>query len=231
MRILVLYSDNAKTKFVEGVVNTIRSLITRDVELVKAPANVTLHDIDEDEVDIVIPDNSYDIALCLGLPGDLLLYVPSILRQYNVKAMIVPIEDPRWIRPGLQRQVISESLENNIRPSFPKPFCSFQDKSSPLLSRVSEHIGKPKFRVKVSEDGVITDVDVLRTSPCGASYCIAKKLIGLHINEAPRTAALIHSYYCTASQVIDPLIRDSLLHKSCYITMKALDEAIKHAIW
>ncbi len=230
MRILILYSSNAKALFVERVVDTTRRLVTENIELVKAPDAITLYDIDEEQVKINIPGHSYEVAVCLGLPGELLIHIPSILKQYGVKAVIIPVEDPRWIRPGLQKQLVDEFLKNNIRPSFPKPFCRFQDTSIELLREISEHMGRPKFSIKVSKEGIITDVKVLRTSPCGASYYVAKRLIGCSADKAPRIASLIHSYYCTASQVIDPLIRDSLLHKSCYITMRAVKEAVEHAL-
>ena len=50
------------------------------------------------------------------------------LQDKYIKAVIIPIEYPNWILPGLQMQILRQFDKNNIQVAFPKPFCSLNKK-------------------------------------------------------------------------------------------------------
>ncbi|MFX1412056.1 MAG: DUF166 family protein [Promethearchaeota archaeon] len=49
-----------------------------------------------------------DYLLVIGIHQDLLSGLPEYLKNKDIKAIIIPIEDPKWVPPGLQVQVLQE---------------------------------------------------------------------------------------------------------------------------
>jgi len=77
--------------------------------------------------------------------------------------------------------------------------------------------GRPRFELKI-ESGVIKKVKVITTAPCGATFEVAKKLIGLNIEEAPQKAGLYAQFYCTGKK--------DTLHCAGMMHLNALKEKI-----
>ncbi|MEJ2295671.1 MAG: DUF166 family protein, partial [Candidatus Lokiarchaeota archaeon] len=69
-----------------------------------------------------LPD--VDFLLVVGIHQDLLAELPYYLKDKEIKAVIIPIEDPRWVPPGLQVQVLEDFEKFGIQAAFPKPFCA-----------------------------------------------------------------------------------------------------------
>ncbi|MCK4370248.1 MAG: hypothetical protein KAW03_04215, partial [Candidatus Lokiarchaeota archaeon] len=65
-----------------------------------------------------------DFLLVVGIHQDLLLDLPNYLKDKGIKAVIVPIEDPKWVPSGLQSMILEEFEKFGIQAAFPKPFCS-----------------------------------------------------------------------------------------------------------
>ena len=66
-----------------------------------------------------------DFVLIVGIHQDLLSGLPYYLKDKNdIKAVIIPVEDPKWVPAGLQVQVLEEFEKYGIQAAFPKPFCA-----------------------------------------------------------------------------------------------------------
>ena len=225
MKITVLRSKKAPELWIERVLLNLKLNCKADVQsIIEIPENITLDDIDEGRFNLEVKGKP-DIILVMGVPQDVLLEVPEAAYKAGVKEVLIPVEDPDWSPLGLQSQVRRECLRYGIECLFPRPFCSFNKASSPNLRRLLECIGTPRFKLEV-EDGIVKNVVVERSSPCGASYYVAEKLVGCKAEDIARLASLIHSYYCLASRKIDHTLGDSLLHISCKITMESIKSSI-----
>ena len=87
-----------------------------------------------------------------------------------------------------------------------------------------------KFKITIEND-VIKEVKVLRSTPCGSSNFIARKLIGLNIRDAPSLAGLYTQVYpCLATHSRDPLLKEEMIHLSGELMKKAVEIAVKNAL-
>lgn len=170
-----------------------------------------------------------DLILSLGLPADLQYTLPVLASRVKAKAVIAPIDDSRWIPPGLRRQIEEELSEMGVASTFPKPFCSLERTGDPYIDAFAESFGRPKLEVEVEGDA-IREVRVKRGSPCGSTWFIAEKLVGvktLQQRVRDEVAKAHHVYPCLASMIMDPELGDTVLHKSQYLIRGAVEEALK----
>lgn len=172
-----------------------------------------------------------EVAITIGLHPDLLLEIPYLVGPAGSKALIAPIEDPTWIKPGLQRQVTRACSKYDMESAFPKPFCSLEPQT-PIISQFCEQfrVGRPQLRVQV-EDGVITEVEFERHSPCGLTVRAEPALVGMRIGapgEDP-VVAVHHLGPCLASMAMDPEIGNTIMHKSEHLLREAVHKAIRDA--
>jgi len=187
-----------------------------------------------------------DFILVVGIHQDLLSGLPDYLKDKGIKAVIVPIEDPKWVPAGLQTQVLEEFEKNGIQAAFPKPFCSLSTelneynqigfhltKKRDYINKFIEFfkIGKPIVSFLLSKDGEsIEDACVIQTAPCGSTYYIVQQLKAkyfkngksgeLSLNE--RISKAHHAYPCNASMNQDSILKDSILHVGGYLVRNAI---------
>lgn len=77
------------------------------------------------------------------------------------------------------------------------------------------------------DNGVITDVRVVRGAPCGASWEAARRMLGVDIGEAPRKMGLDTQFYCFADPAgWDPIHGKSPVHFAGKVHSKALTDAV-----
>ncbi len=187
-----------------------------------------------------------DFLMVVGIHQDLLSGLPSYLKDQEIKAVIVPIEDPKWVPAGLQVQVLQEFEKYGIQAAFPKPFCSLS-KEHNEYNKIGFHltnnhdfidkfidyfkIGEPIVSSLLSKDGdSIEDICVIQSAPCGSTYYICQQLKAkyfkngksgeLSLNE--RISKAHHAYPCNASMDQDFLLKDSILHVGGYLIRNAI---------
>lgn len=201
-----------------------------------------------EEPDEYLPKNlpPVDFILVVGIHQDLLSGLPDYLKDKGIKAVIVPIEDPKWVPAGLQTQALEEFEKNGIQAAFPKPFCSLSTelneynqigfhltKKRDYINKFIEFfkIGKPIVSFLLSKDGEsIEDACVIQTAPCGSTYYIVQQLKAkyfkngksgeLSLNE--RISKAHHAYPCNASMNQDSILKDSILHVGGYLVRNAI---------
>lgn len=198
-----------------------------------------------EEPEEYLPKNlsSVDFLLVVGIHQDLLSGLPYYLKDSGIKAVIVPIEDPKWVPAGLQVQVLEEFEKYDIQAAFPKPFCTLS-KERNEYNKIRFHftkkhnfidefidyykIGEPIVSLLLSKDGKsIEDVCVLQSAPCGSTYYIVQQLKAKYIEngEMPlneKISKAHHAYPCNASMDQDSILKDSVLHIGGYLIRNAI---------
>ncbi|MFX0057881.1 MAG: DUF166 domain-containing protein [Candidatus Hodarchaeota archaeon] len=201
-----------------------------------------------EEPEKYLPKNlpSVDFLLVVGIHQDLLSGLPNYLRDSGIKAVIIPIENPKWVPAGLQVQVLEEFEKYRIQAAFPKPFCSLS-KDLNEYNKIGFHltrthnfiddfieyfkIGEPIVSFLLSNDGKsIEDTCVIQSAPCGSTYYICQQLKSkyfkngksgeISLNE--RISKAHHAYPCNASMDQDSILKDSILHIGGYLVRNAV---------
>ncbi len=94
------------------------------------------------------------------------------------------------------------------------------------LGNYGEQFGFPEYRVEL-DGNRITSLEVLRGAPCGATWEIVSKVIGVDIEEAMSLLPREIQYKCTANPSrFDPITGKSPVHYAGYVHRAALKKAI-----
>jgi len=183
-----------------------------------------------DDPEAVLPEDAggAEIIIAINLHQDILDVLPRALAPRGARALIVPIESPEWIRPGLTTQVTRECARFGMESAFPKPLCALNPKTPILMQFCREYkVGRPALEVAV-EGGRVAAVNVLAGSPCGLTDWVAERLVGQPADERFERAAveLLHLRPCLATQILDPDTGDTIMHESIRIMEGAAREAL-----
>ena len=201
-----------------------------------------------EEPEEYLPQNllPLDFLMVVGIHQDLLSGLPHYLKDSGIKAVIIPIEDPKWVPAGLQVQVLEEFEKYGIQAAFPKPFCSLSKKLNEYnkigfhLTKVHNFIdefidyykiGEPIVSFLLSKDGEsIEDTCVIQSAPCGSTYYICQQLKSKYFKNGKsgntslneRISKAHHAYPCNASMDQDSILKDSILHVGGYLIRNAI---------
>jgi len=193
-------------RYAERVVTCLASLAPGEVEAYLVPQVFTA--ALEDAADSLPTGlGSGEVVVAINLPPELLLTIPPLVGGAGVGALIVPVEDPNWIKPGVQRQVEQACREQGMESAFPRPFCALAPVTPVVTSFVEEFgVGVPEVRFEVAE-GKIGAVDVLRGAPCGLTDYLAEHLLEQPRGFALSQVAVLHAACpCFGSTHPDPAI-------------------------
>ena len=168
-----------------------------------------------------------DLLLALQESSNAAQLIVDYVKISGAKALLAPVDNSEWLPEGQRNQIQRQLKAVGVESSFPRPFCVFDECGNPYLDEFAKYFGRPVFRVQWERDNV-TDVRVVRGSPCGCSLFVAEKLKGSRVDEAPEAAGLLHHHYpCLASMVREPDLDDTLMHKSGFATKDAVDKEIE----
>jgi hypothetical protein len=179
-----------------------------------------------------------DLCIATGLHEDLLLELPLQIKAFGIKGLIVPVEDFTEVPSGLRKQVAEKCGDLGLESAFPKPFCSLEpSESRPSISRlVTElNVGRPLLRISTQRRGrysVIDSAVIERSAPCGSTWYVARKLIGVETKRRflyDAIAKAHHSYPCTATMSVDPEAKEPILHMGGFIIREEVENALKRA--
>lgn len=81
------------------------------------------------------------------------------------------------------------------------------------------------------QDGIVTDIRVVRGAPCGATWDAARRVIGSPVDDAARKMGLDTQFYCFADPGgWDPIHGKSPVHFAGKVHNKALAKAIEKVL-
>lgn len=93
------------------------------------------------------------------------------------------------------------------------------------LGSYGRRFGFPEYRVQL-KNGIITDIEVLRGAPCGASWEVLQQVIGSTVADALVLLPRLVQYHCTANPGrFDPVTGKSPVHYAGYVHRAALKKA------
>ena len=177
-----------------------------------------------------IPDQvaEAEVVIAIGLHPNLLVELPYVMGKGQGKALLVPQEEPGWVRPGLAGQVTRACAKFGIESAFPKPFCALEP-LTPVIKQFCEEYRAGRHEIEVAcNGGVVSKATCLRSSPCGLTAWVMQHLEGTPCNEEllQKLADLLHQRPCLASMAMDPELGDTIMHKS----MEILKDAGRRAL-
>jgi hypothetical protein len=184
------------------------------VTLVEMPDPASLGDF-IDDVEPLLPQNlpAADIAMVINVHPDIPFGLLSKLKEAGVKGVIGGSEYPRELPVGQRRQLEDKAAELGMEAAFAKPFCALRpDPAKPIIASFLKEarIGDPvmEFSLQRSREGkhVILGANVIRSAPCGSTWFVAKKMLGLEPDQPDlreRISEAHHSYPCTGSMERD----------------------------
>ena len=83
----------------------------------------------------------------------------------------------------------------------------------------------------VIRGGLIAEVIVLRGAPCGATWDVAKRMIGVSVTDAARKIGLDTQFFCSADPAgWDPIYAKSPVHFAGKVHSHALQIALERAL-
>lgn len=176
----------------------------------------------------------HDVLIPIAINEEILL---AFLERFPIsKGLIVPLEESNWISPYGKGSVTNFCKQRGIEVVFPKPFCAFDPEEGVLREfRRRFRIGKPELHIRLKE-GIIEEVKVLSSAPCGATYFTARGLTGKSVDEdlVFSIDKLLSSYPCTAGSDLDREFQDSIIHQAVKIQrgiLRSIEQYIpRHAM-
>ena len=172
-----------------------------------------------------------DVTVAVHLHHDLLAEIPALLSEGGGRALIVPVENPNWVRPGLVRQISRDCDKFDVEVALPEPFCALHPATLTIKQFCDEYrVGRPQLELVIT-DGVVTEAHCVRSAPCGLTEWAAERFVGTEAGEAliQKARTLHHSRPCLASMTMVPPMDDTLMHKSVHIFEQAAREALAAA--
>ena len=210
------------------------------VAMVEMPDPSSLGDF-IDDVEPYLPEviPPADIAMVINVHPDILFGLLPRLREAGVKGIVGGSETPKELPLGLRKQLEDKATSLGMEAAFAKPFCALRPEAAkPNIAAFLEKvgIGEPVIDVAVqkSREGKdhIVAANVIRSAPCGSTWFVAKRLLGLEPDQPDireRISEAHHAYPCTASMERDTELGDTVLHKGGYIIREAVEDAFKKA--
>jgi hypothetical protein len=186
-------------KYGERLLETIRA--RTDFQVVSADVPEMLPGFIEDPEEFVKELNldprifQADLLILYTFHPDLTPQIVRLAGQNKVKAVIIP---GGIGRAGSIGELESLAEEYNIHIEVDEICCTLEECGVPVIDQFAKRLGKPELEVQ-TKDGRISKVNVLRGSPCGATWHAAAGLVGKTVDEAPSMTGLFcQQYPCRA---------------------------------
>ncbi len=155
-----------------------------------------------------------DLVIIFALHPDLTPAFARCAAESGAGAIIVSGNDTAELRK------IASTYQTQIHAD--EICCSLVPCNDPVIDEFTSVLGMPVFRISV-EGGLVSDVEVIRGSLCGASWWVASQLPGTPVVDAPAKAGLLAGHYpCRA-------VRGTRggIHRSSEIHKKAVYAALE----
>jgi hypothetical protein len=165
-------------------------------------------EFDCDFIELEQPDSMF--MDCVEIPKNVLeklqsadLIISYILHPDLVLELVEQIHDKvSWIIVGAWR---GEGFKNQIEQfenvNCPENMCDLEYNGDPVFDEFVSKFGKPIIEIEF-EGNIVSEVRVLRSSPCGSTSFVAEEMVGEDINNLPIKAGLkLQHYPCRAPKM------------------------------
>jgi hypothetical protein len=159
---------------------------------------------------------SAEIIITYSLHPDLTYSIAKLAAGAGVRSLIIPggpsrasVHELNKISEASGMDIEVHEICCTLEPNeFNRPFADI--------------FGSPVLKVK-TKDGKISDVKVIKGSPCGSTWHMAKEIVGVPVKDAPPKAGLLIQHYpCRAARGdLGGIHESGELHKQAFI--KALE--------
>lgn len=176
--------------FGDRTYNTIRKDFDCDYIEIDQPESMFADDVEIPE-DTIEKLENVDLIISYISHPDLVLEMVEKLNE-KVGWIIVAA----WSGVGFKNQL--EQFEN---VSCPENMCDLELLGDPVYDEFVELYGKPVVELEIV-DNKVSKVNVLRSSPCGATYFVSEEMVGVDVDNLPIKAGLkVQHYPCRASKL------------------------------
>jgi hypothetical protein len=208
------------------------------VSIIEMPDPSTLDDfIDDPEPYLPQDIPQADIAIVINVHPDIIFGLLPRLKDLGFKGIIGGSENPKELPLGLRKQIEEAAAKIGLEASFSKPFCGMEpqpDKPNIAAFMEEARFGRPLVEITIQKGrkDTILSVNVIRSAPCGSTWYVAKRLLGMETDREElreRISEAHHAYPCTASMDQDAELKDTILHRAGYIIREAVEEGLERA--
>jgi len=178
-----------------------------------------------DLINELIPDKSIfsnDLIIAYTLHPDLAPQIIRLAGENGTSAVIIP---GGTAMAGGQAEITRLSKKYNINVQVHEICCDIECIGDSIIDEFTSNFGRPEVIINTN-DGLITNVKVIRGAPCGSTWHMAKRLVGTKIDEAPaRAGLLIQQYPCRA-------VRGNKggIHKAAKLHKESVERALKESV-
>jgi hypothetical protein len=162
---------------------------------------------------------SSELIIAYALHPDL---TPEFIRLAGEKgARAVIIAGGMW-RAGGYSELSKLSEKYDMHIEVHEICCDMEKCGNNIVDEFVSYFGRPEVKITAKE-GLISNVEVIRGSPCGSTWHMAKGLVGTGKKDAPaRAGLLMQQYPCRALRGIRGGI-----HRAAEIHKKAVETALQ----
>ena len=165
-----------------------------------------LPDFIEDPEDFISDDFTADLVLNFLKHPDLIDYLMHLCKKKDI-------------------EIVSAGKKGH---GFTPFTCCGLGKNS-RLGVYGERFGLPEYRVQIEGD-IISDIQVIRGAPCGATWDALQEYIGCSVEDVLTRLPRQVQYFCVADPSgFDPVTGKSPVHYAGYVHIAALTKAIEEA--
>ncbi len=200
MKIIVFEQNGSGTKKIQGIKQYGRNLEILAVHSI----NSDLPEFIDNPEFYIISEFTADLVLNFLKHPDLSEYLAIICRDKNIPVI-----------------TSGQKIKNGITPFT---CCGLGRRKG--LGEYGNQFGFPEFELEVKENRV-SQIKVTRGAPCGATWQVLSKIIGLTVEEAIPTIAREVQYICVADPSnFDPISGKSPLHYAGDVHTAAFNKAL-----
>ncbi len=180
-----------------------------------------------------------DLVLGLAESIQMVYLMPEIVARSGARAVVVPVESPRWVPESSLRFLESAMKDAGVAAAIPRPFCSltmrtFNEASwrevyqDAHISEFARYFGRPELRILFDDSQHVTRCEVRRDSACGFSHLLADRLVGCSLEQVEDMAAqLLGEHSCPNGGSVDPIYQAPLQHVADSIVREAMRREVE----
>lgn len=225
MRVLVVWQGEYGERILSWLTNT----APEDWEIEDITITTDLPEVIDDPAPFLPKDlPQADLVLFLSEFRNAPQLAPDLVRRSNAVAIIAPVDRTEWMPPGQVTQLKRVFSRWRVDTSFPRPFCALEGTGAEAIDLFASRFGVPKVEI-ITEDGrTVSEMRIIRGSPCGCTRYVAENIVGERLEDAVERAGLLHHHFpCLASMEREDDLDDTLMHVSGLLLKREVERGVR----